>query len=115
MRTAAGARRGTGMWLLQRASAVLMALWLPSFLVYVLAQGPHDHASWRALFAPWTVKVAMLLFVAAMLVHGWIGLREILIDYVHPLTLRLTLYLAIAVIYLACMIWAADILLRLAP
>lgn len=115
MRIAAGARRGTGTWLLQRASAVLMAVWLPSFLVYVLSQGPHDYASWRALFTPWMVKVAVLLFVAAMLVHGWIGLSEILIDYVHRLTLRLPLYLAFAVLYLACLIWAADILWRLAP
>ncbi|MGQ9685584.1 MAG: succinate dehydrogenase, hydrophobic membrane anchor protein [Thiobacillaceae bacterium] len=115
MRRAGSARRGTGMWLLQRASAVLMALWLPSLLVYILSQGPRDYASWRALYAPWMVKVAVLLFVAALLVHGWIGLREILIDYVHPLTLRLLLYLVIAVVYLGCLIWAADILWRLAP
>jgi succinate dehydrogenase / fumarate reductase membrane anchor subunit len=115
MRTAASARRGITMWLLQRASAWLLALGLPLLLAYLLWQGPHDYASWRALFAPLPVKVAVLLLVAAMLLHGWIGLREILIDYLHPLALRLPLYGVLAVLYLACLIWAADILWRVAP
>jgi succinate dehydrogenase / fumarate reductase membrane anchor subunit len=115
MRPAAGARRGTQLWLLQRTSALLMAVCLPLLLAYVLLQGPHDYGSWRALFAPTLAKVGVLLFVAAMLVHGWIGLREILIDYVHPMAVRLPLYLAFAVLYLGCLIWAADILWRVAP
>ncbi len=115
MRTAAKARRGTGMWLLQRASAWFMALCLPAFLVHVLWQGPHDYGSWRALFAPLPAKAAVLLFVMAMLVHAWIGLREVLIDYVHPMPLRLPLYLVLAVLYLTCLIWTADVLWRLAP
>ena len=85
MRLAARARRGTEIWLLQRASALLMAVCLPLLLAYVLLQGPHDYWTWRALFAPLPAKLAVLLFVAALLVHGWIGLREILIDYLNPL------------------------------
>lgn len=115
MRAAAGARGGTGIWLLQRASALLMAVGLPLFLIHTLLQGPYDYWSWRALFAPLAVKAAVLLFVAAMLVHGWIGLREILIDYVHPMSMRLALYLVFALLYLACLIWAVDILWRMAP
>jgi len=115
MRLAAGARRGTEIWLLQRASALLMAVCLPLLLAYVLLQGPHDYWTWRALFAPLPAKLAVLLFVAAMLVHGWIGLREILIDYLHPLALRLALYLASAILYLGCLVWTADILWRVAP
>lgn len=115
MRTAAGARGGTGIWLLQRASALLMAVLLPGFLAYALLQEPHDYVSWRALFAPLAAKVAVVLFMAAMLVHGWIGLREILIDYVHPMSVRLSLNLVFAVLYLACLIWAVDILWRMAP
>lgn len=115
MRTAAGARGGTGIWLLQRASALLMAVLLPVILAYALLQGPNDYESWRALFAPLAAKVAALLFVAAMLVHAWIGLREILIDYVHPMSIRLPLYLVFAVLYLTCLIWAVDILWGMAP
>jgi succinate dehydrogenase / fumarate reductase membrane anchor subunit len=98
------------MWLLQRASALYMAAFLLVFLMLFLAAGPMDFATWHALFAPMVVKVGTLLFVAALLVHAWIGLREIFIDYVHFLVPRLALYLAFAVLYLGCLIWTLDIL-----
>ncbi|WP_165873551.1 succinate dehydrogenase, hydrophobic membrane anchor protein [Parasulfuritortus cantonensis] len=110
MKTVGGARRGLGLWLAQRASAVVMALYLPAFLAYAWASGPLDYPGWRALFAPLASKVAGLLFVAALLLHAWVGLREICIDYVHPLALRLPLLFLFALAYLGCLAWAADIL-----
>lgn len=101
------------MWLAQRASAVYVALFLPLFLFYVFSAPRLDYVGWRALFLPLGMKVAALLFVAALLVHAWIGLREIFIDYLHCARctmLRLSLYFAFAVLYLACLVWAVDIL-----
>lgn len=91
-----------------------MALYLPLFLVYALCAGPLDFVTWHALFQPLTVKIASLLFVAALLFHAWIGLREIFIDYLHPMALRLPLLFLFAVLYLGCLVWAADILWVLA-
>lgn len=108
-----GAHRGLDMWLVQRASAVYMALFLPIFLFCALTGPELDYAGWRALFQPLGMKVAALLFVAALLAHAWIGLREIFIDYLHCprcALLRLALYFAFAVLYLACLVWAVDIL-----
>ncbi|MDP2787316.1 MAG: succinate dehydrogenase, hydrophobic membrane anchor protein [Pseudomonadota bacterium] len=109
-RQVGGSHRGLDMWLLQRASSVYMALFLPAFLVFVLLDTPLDHAAWSGLFIPLTMKVSVLLFIAAVLAHAWIGLREIFIDYVHFLLPRLALYFAFAALYLACLIWAVDIL-----
>jgi succinate dehydrogenase / fumarate reductase membrane anchor subunit len=113
MRQVGGAHRGLDMWLAQRASAVYLVLFLPLFLIYLLTAPSLDYAGWRALFLPLWVKVLALLFVAALLLHAWIGMREIFIDYVHCarcVTLRLSLYFAVAVLYLACLVWAVDIL-----
>jgi succinate dehydrogenase / fumarate reductase membrane anchor subunit len=110
MRNVGGAHRGLNMWLVQRASALIMALYLPGFLVYALVAGPLDFAAWHGLFVPLAVKVSSLLFIAALLVHAWIGLREIFIDYVHPMTIRLPLLFLFGTLYLGCLIWAADIL-----
>jgi succinate dehydrogenase / fumarate reductase membrane anchor subunit len=110
MRNVGGAHGGLTIWLLQRTSAVLMALLLPLFLLRLVLSGPLDFNAWHALFLPLTAKIAVLLFVAAMLLHAWIGLREVLIDYVHPLALRLALYLVFAALYLGSLLWAADIL-----
>ncbi len=113
MRRVGGARRGLDMWLAQRAGAIYMALFLPLFLLLALAAPSLDYAGWRALFLPLGMKVATLLFFAALLAHAWIGLREIFIDYLHCarcVMLRLSLYFAVAALYLACLVWAADIL-----
>ena len=114
MRKVGGARRGLNLWLWQRASAVLMALFIPAFSVYAVAAGPHDFASWRALFAPLAIRIGVLLFAAALLLHAWIGLREVFMDYVHPMALRLSLYFLFAALYFGCMIWTADILWSIA-
>jgi succinate dehydrogenase / fumarate reductase membrane anchor subunit len=110
MRNAGGARRGLNLWLWQRASALLMAILLPVFLVVVLGSGPHDYATWRELFTPAGARIAVFLFMAALLVHAWIGMREVFIDYVHPMFLRLPLYFLFACAYLAALAWTADIL-----
>ena len=113
MRKVGGAHRGLDMWLAQRASALYLALFLPCFLVYALNAPSLDYSGWRSLFLPLGAKVAALIFVAALLVHAWIGLREIIIDYLHCARctlLRLALYFALAVFYLACLVWAVDIL-----
>lgn len=110
MRTVGGAHRGLNLWLLQRASAVVMALCLPVFIVYAGCAWPLDFVAWRALFLPTGMKIATLLCVAALLVHAWIGLREICIDYLHALRVRLPVLFTFAVLDLACLVWAADIL-----
>lgn len=110
MRQVSGSHRGLDMWLLQRASSVYIALFLPAFLVFALVNAPLDHAVWSGLFVPLAMKVSALLFIAAVLAHAWIGLREIFIDYVHFLLLRLALYFVFGALYLACLVWSVDIL-----
>jgi len=107
---ASGARRGLGAWLAQRASALAMALLAPVFLAYAVAHAPLGYAGWRALFQPLAVRIGALLFVAALLIHAWTGLKEILIDYVHRLGLRLALHFLFGLAYAGCLVWAADIL-----
>ncbi|HNQ03711.1 MAG TPA: succinate dehydrogenase, hydrophobic membrane anchor protein [Thiobacillaceae bacterium] len=110
MRKVGGAHRGVDMWLVQRASAVYMACFIPAFLVLAWGRMPLDYAAWRGLFAPLAMKLAMLLFVFSLLVHAWVGLREIFIDYLHVLVLRLGLYFAFWTMYAACLAWTVDIL-----
>jgi succinate dehydrogenase / fumarate reductase, membrane anchor subunit len=113
MRRVGGAHRGLDMFLLQRASALYMLLFLPLFLIALMACGPFDYLTWRALFQAVGMKVVVLLFVVSVLVHGWIGVREIVIDYVHCarcVVARLALYFVFAVLYLGCLVWTIDIL-----
>lgn len=109
-RTVSGAHYGVRDWLVQRFAALVMALFTPFFLVYFLAHTPLDFDAWRGLFRPLWLRLAMLLFMASLLLHAWVGVRDILMDYVHPTAVRLGLYLVTILLLAACGAWTAHIL-----
>jgi succinate dehydrogenase / fumarate reductase membrane anchor subunit len=110
MKAASGSHSGTGVWLLQRATALLLALALPGLGAYLLAALPADYPGWRSLFEPPGLRVAMLLTVAALALHAWAGMRDILMDYVRPTGLRLGLLLVVIVTLAGSVVWLAAIL-----
>ena len=110
MKSAGGAHTGTGTWLLQRASAVTLALALPGLLIYFLVAMPFGFAGWQALFSPLWLRVLMLLAAVALALHAWVGMRDVFMDYVHPTGVRLALYLAVIVTLAGSVAWLAAIL-----
>ena len=110
MKAATGSHIGTGTWLLQRATAVALALALPGLAIYFLAALPFDFSGWQALFAPLWLRVLMLLTMAALALHAWVGMRDIFMDYVHHTGLRLALYLAVIATLAGNVAWLAATL-----
>ncbi len=110
MKSAGGSHTGTGTWLLQRATAVALALALPGLMIYFLAALPADFAGWQALFAPLWLRVLILLTMAALAFHAWVGMRDILMDYVHPTGVRLALLLVVIVTLAGSLAWLGAIL-----
>jgi succinate dehydrogenase / fumarate reductase, membrane anchor subunit len=105
-----GAHYGMGGWLLQRLTAVVMAAYTVGFAACLLWHAPGTHAEWQAIFAGTFVRLATMLFLAALLYHAWIGMRDILMDYVKPMGLRLALQAAVGVALAFYLIWSAAIL-----
>lgn len=96
------------MW--QRATALYLALFLFYFLGRMVLDAPADHLAWRAWLARPPVWVASGLFFLALLLHAWIGVRDVILDYVRPPLLRLAL-LGVALLFLlANGLWLAEIL-----
>ena len=110
MKSATGSHTGTGTWLLQRATAVVLALALPGLAIYFLAALPIDFTGWQALFAPLWLRVLMLLTMAALALHAWVGMRDIFMDYVRHTGLRLALYLAVIIALAGSVAWLAATL-----
>jgi succinate dehydrogenase / fumarate reductase membrane anchor subunit len=110
MKTSTGSHTGTGSWLLQRATAVILALALPGLALYFMAVLPLDFSGWQALFAQAWVRVLLLLTGVALALHAWVGMRDIFMDYVHPLALRLALYLAVIITLAGSVTWLAAVL-----
>lgn len=114
MKSVTGSHTGTATWLLQRATAVALALALPGLAVYFISALPTDFSGWQALFAPLWLRVPMLLTVAALALHAWVGMRDIFMDYVRPTGLRLALYLAVIVTLSGSVAWLVATLWSMA-
>lgn len=106
------AHSGLTEWLLQRATAVCLAAFLLYIVIHLVLDPPADYTAWRAWFGQGGVRIAWALAFAALLVHSWIGLRSVFIDYLHSLTLRLLAYLVTALALLAMALWCAQLLLN---
>ena len=110
MRNPVGAHYGTRGWLLQRLTAFFMAIYTVGFVACLLWHVPANQADWKALFGGPVVRVSTMFFFAALLYHAWIGMRDILMDYVKPTGLRLTLMSAVAATLVVYLIRSASIL-----
>jgi succinate dehydrogenase / fumarate reductase membrane anchor subunit len=111
-------RKASGLkaWAIQRVTAIYVALFSIYLLAVLLFAPPADYLAWKAWIGGPVVSVALLLFVLSVLMHAWIGVRDVLIDYVHPIAVRATLLGLIALALAAMGLWAAQalILVRLA-
>jgi succinate dehydrogenase / fumarate reductase membrane anchor subunit len=110
LRDAVGAHYGLKDWLLQRLTAVVMALYTLLMLGIALWNGGVDYTLWRALFANAAFELATFVFMVALLFHAWIGVRDIYMDYVKPVTLRLTLHFVSAAALIGYLGWSVQIL-----
>lgn len=111
-RVLVGAHYGLKDWLAQRVTAVAMLVYT-LMLPFALGRGPLTYASWKAVFAQGWMRAATFVFVASVLIHAWIGMRNIFMDYVHHTGLRLALQIATILWLVACAGWAMQILWRI--
>ncbi|MBW7833359.1 succinate dehydrogenase, hydrophobic membrane anchor protein [Simplicispira suum] len=104
---------GLPAWLVQRASAVYLLL----FLIFVLASfalaPPHSRNEWLQWLAHPAMRLALAVFFAALLAHMWVGLRDVLLDYAQPVRIRPYLLAALAAALCGLGVWAVLILLRI--
>jgi succinate dehydrogenase / fumarate reductase membrane anchor subunit len=110
-RVIVGAHYGTRDWLAQRITAVVMAVYT-IFALAVFASTPSTYEAWKALFAQGWMRIATLLFMASLAWHAWVGVRDILMDYVQHDGLRLALQVATVLLLAGYAGWAIEILWR---
>ena len=113
-RLVVGAHYGLRDWLVQRLTALVLAIYTVFFLVYLVITvriaGGFSYDQWAAMFVPVWMKVLTLTAVFALLYHAWIGMRDVWMDYVRATGLRLGLLLLTILWLFFCAIWAAQIL-----
>ena len=94
-------RNGVSDWLLQRASAVILAAYTLCVLGFVLSIGELSLAAWRGYFGSFWMQIFTLLALIAYVVHAWIGLWTIATDYLKNTALRMLFQSGFIVVLLA--------------
>ena len=97
-------------WVYQRITAVLLLLFFVYLLLTLSFAPPADFVAWVEWLSQPLVRIGLLIFVGALLLHSWVGVRDAIIDYVHPLALRIAALTLLALWLIGTGLWVLTIL-----
>jgi succinate dehydrogenase / fumarate reductase membrane anchor subunit len=131
-RIVVGAHYGLRDWLSQRVTAALMALFTVALLVQYLwpwyakdANGERikdaadnfvvvtGYDKWAGIFSTQWMKLLTFVVIVSLAYHAWVGMRDVWMDYVKPVGVRLLLQVITIVWLVGCAGWAIQVLWRL--
>ena len=102
---------GSRAWLMQRGRAVYLAVYIVMFGLYLLLDAPTSYPAWREWMGLPFIAVATSVFFAALLMHAWVGLRDVIMDYARPPVIRFILLTSVALGLFAMGLWVLRVLM----
>ncbi|CAM4069242.1 succinate dehydrogenase, hydrophobic membrane anchor protein [Kerstersia similis] len=116
-RLVVGAHYGVKDFIAQRLTAIILATYTLVLLIGILVMSEFNYANWKALFTfhVFALPVGQILATLAFISlawHAWIGVRDIWMDYVRAVSVRLLLHtltilwLVGSVAYFAQILWS---------
>ena len=112
-RLVVGAHYGLRDWLSQRFTALIMVIFTIAVLAQLLFGGPLDYYRWSTIFSQQWMKVLTFVTIVSLLWHVWVGMRDIWMDYVQAVSVRLSLQVLTIAWLVGCAGWAVQVLWRL--
>jgi succinate dehydrogenase / fumarate reductase membrane anchor subunit len=104
------ASSGLRSWLAQRLTALYIVVFLLIF-VFVWGGQTITFETWRAWVAHPATNIALLLFVFSVLIHAWIGGRDVVIDYIKSVATRYVLLITFALGLIILGLWSMRMLI----
>jgi succinate dehydrogenase / fumarate reductase membrane anchor subunit len=109
-RVVTGAHFGLRDWLMQRITAVVMAVYSVFMAGWLLLHPNVNYEAWTGLFASNVVRSFSLLFLIAVFLHAWVGMRDIVMDYIKFASLRMLIHVTVILTLIMYAIWSVQIL-----
>ena len=109
-RVVTGAHFGLRDWLMQRITAVVMAVYSVFMAGWLLLHPNVDYVAWTGLFASNVVRSFSLLCLIAVFLHAWVGMRDIVMDYIKFASLRMVIHVTVILTLIMYAIWSVQIL-----
>ncbi len=104
------AKPGLQDWILQRISAVVLAVYLFFLLGYLLKHHPLQYQAWHDLYTQEWVRILSLGALLSLMLHAWIGLWTISTDYIKARWLRCFFQMSVFIVLLNNLVWGIEIL-----
>ena len=101
---------GMRFWLTQRLTALVMAAYFVLMVLMLLIKQPSGYAAWYAFASPIWLRIATFVFFACLCMHAWLGVRDVLRDYIFNATLRQYLQILVDIALVLYCVWLAFIL-----
>lgn len=110
-------RSGLSDWVVQRASGVVLTVYLLVIAAYLLLTPEVDYASWKELHSGLCMRLLTVFAVLSLAAHAWIGMWGVLTDYVtvrlmgpKATLLRVFLQLGMIAVIFVYVVWTVAIL-----
>ncbi len=110
-------RSGLYDWLVQRITAVVLAVYLVTLLGYLILTPDLDYQQWQGLFSATWMRIASLMALMALCAHAWIGMWTISTDYLtsdmlggKATVIRFLFQAACVVLMFIYLVWGIQIL-----
>ncbi|MDF0606703.1 succinate dehydrogenase, hydrophobic membrane anchor protein [Neisseriaceae bacterium TC5R-5] len=107
-RDVVGAGYGLRDWIMQRVTAVVMLIYTAALVLFLLAM-PDGYTGWQHLFSHTWVKVLTQTSLIALFLHVWVGIRDLWMDYVQAVCIRLALHVFTIVWLVSCLIYSVKV------
>ena len=104
--------QGMRAWLLQRLTAVYIAIYALSLIVWVMAHLPVNYSSWSTLFSNPVILITTIIFYISLFFHAWVGMRDILVDYAKSGSVRFVLLTILALFFIVMTTWLLLIVIN---
>jgi succinate dehydrogenase / fumarate reductase, membrane anchor subunit len=109
------AKEGTGLFVAQRLTAIALvpfSLWFVASVIFFIVKA--DHAALVAwLQSSWNAELLILL-ILAMFYHGYIGVHEVVEDYVHHEVVKAITMVSMKFVVIAITVASVLAVLRIA-
>ena len=101
---------GMRIWLSQRLTALVMTFYIVLMVIMLLIMRPVDFSAWHDFVSPIWFRLLTLLFFMCLFMHAWLGVADVLKDYVFNKTLRGYMQIAVDILLLVYLAWVSVIL-----
>lgn len=103
-------RSGLSDWMIQRVSAVILALYALFIVLYLLFNPGLDYAAWSGLFSQTWMRIFSLLAFVSLAAHAWIGLWTVTTDYLKPTAIRVGIQILVILSIFVFLVWGIQVL-----